>query len=84
MQKDTMKRSIVKTFFFKLVTTSITAMITGLGNAIVIHVAMTIIYIIYERIWNRINWGRKSQTNEMLRNEQEGQIYSLPVNHQPV
>lgn len=57
MYRDTTKRSIVKTIFFKIVTTSVTAMITGLGNALIIHALMTIIYLVYERVWNRIDWG---------------------------
>ena len=57
--KDTIWRSVVKTFFFKVITTSITACFTGIGKAVTIHVILTLVYLIYERVWNRINWGRK-------------------------
>lgn len=59
--KDTVFRSIVKTIFFKLITTSITAIFTGIGNAIMIHLILTVVYLVYERIWNRIGWGRITQ-----------------------
>jgi hypothetical protein len=47
---DTMLRSIVKTIGFKICTTTTTALIVGLKSAIFIHILMTIIYIIYERV----------------------------------
>jgi uncharacterized membrane protein len=55
--KDTIWRSVVKTIFFKLITTSITAMFTGLGKAVAIHLILTTVYLIYERVWNKIKWG---------------------------
>ena len=87
MYRDTTKRSVVKTLFFKIITTAVTAMITGLGNALFIHALMTIIYLVYERVWNRIDWGRKPikiESYELLRNEQTGYIpnpqgYTEPV-----
>lgn len=54
---DTLKRSIVKTILFKIITTSITAYFTGIGEAILIHLILTLVYLIYERVWSRINWG---------------------------
>ena len=56
--KDTITRSIVKTFFFKVVTTGVTAFITGLGTALLLHAGLTLFYLIYERLWNRIKWGK--------------------------
>lgn len=56
---DTAKRSIVKTICFKIITTSVTAMFTGIKGAIVIHAIMTVIYLVYERVWNKITWGTK-------------------------
>lgn len=57
--KDTVWRTIVKTIFFKIITTTITAMFTSVGKAVVIHIILTGVYLIYERVWNKINWGRK-------------------------
>lgn len=57
-QKDTVKRSIVKTLFFKIVTTSVTAFFTGIGTAILLHTILTAFYLLYERFWNRVKWGK--------------------------
>jgi uncharacterized membrane protein len=57
-QKDTIKRSIIKTLFFKIVTTSVTALFTGVGTAIVLHLILTVFYLVYERVWNKIKWGK--------------------------
>jgi uncharacterized membrane protein len=59
-QKDSIKRSIVKTLFFKIVTTTITAFFTGIGTAILLHTILTIFYLLYERFWNRLSWGKIS------------------------
>lgn len=58
MYKDTKKRTIIKTIGFKLVTTSFTALFTGLGDAIIIHIVLTLFYLIYERVWTNIQWGK--------------------------
>lgn len=58
MEKDTKLRTIVKTIGFKILTTSVTALVIGLKGAIFIHVLMTIIYLVYERVWNNVNWGK--------------------------
>lgn len=54
---DSIWRTIVKTIFFKIGTTSITAYFTGWGGAIKIHLILTLFYILYERVWSRIHWG---------------------------
>lgn len=56
--KDSIKRSILKTLLFKIGTTSITALFIGLKGAIIIHLILTVFYLIYERVWNKINWGK--------------------------
>lgn len=66
MTKESNLRTIVKTIVFKLFTTGITAIFTGLGGAIKIHIILTVFYLIYERIWCNINWGR---TFNKLKNE---------------
>lgn len=59
LNMDTTSRSIVKTILFKLITTSITALYMGnIGKAVALHVILTVVYLVYERGWNRISWGR--------------------------
>ena len=64
--KDTVTRSIVKTFFFKVVTTGVTAFITGLGTALLLHAGLTLFYLIYERVWNQIKWGKLKETTKII------------------
>lgn len=63
MEKDTIKRTIIKTVFFKFLTTTGTMLITGMsaGNAIGLHIILTSIYLVYERVWNKIKWGKKNE-----------------------
>ena len=57
-QKDSVKRTVVKTISFKIFTTLVTAMIVGIKGAIFIHILMTAIFVVHERVWNRIKWGK--------------------------
>jgi len=81
MERDTVKRSIVKTLFFKIVTTSVTAIFIGnIGKAILLHIILTVVYLIYERIWNKIEWGKKNinqskiVSNGVLCYDKEGKL----------
>lgn len=58
--KETTTRTAVKTASFKLFTTGITVLVFGLpiGEAILLHIAMTVVFILHERGWNLIKWGR--------------------------
>ncbi len=61
---DTVFRSVVKTIFFKVVTTGTTTLFMGLGDAILLHCILTAFYLLYERVWNKIKWGRVSKNTE--------------------
>lgn len=56
--KDTVTRSVVKTIFFKIVTAGTTTLFMGLGSAILLHAILTAFYLVYERVWNNIKWGK--------------------------
>lgn len=57
--KDTLKRTVIKTIVFKILTTSITAIFTGISGAILIHAILTLVYFLHEFLWNRISWGKQ-------------------------
>lgn len=61
---DSMKRTVVKTIFFKIGTTGITALFIGVGAAIGLHIILTLFYLIYERVWTKIKWGMKEKAVE--------------------
>jgi uncharacterized membrane protein len=52
------KRTIVRTISYRLIALLITAIWTGLSDAIVIHIILTAVHYGLERIWLKIKWGR--------------------------
>jgi uncharacterized membrane protein len=52
------KRTLVRTISYRVVALLITALWTGLSDAIVIHVILTVVHYVFERLWLRINWGK--------------------------
>jgi uncharacterized membrane protein len=55
---ETKKRTILRTISYRIIALLITAIWTGLNNAIVIHIILTVIHYIMERIWLGIKWGK--------------------------
>jgi uncharacterized membrane protein len=56
------KRTIVRTLTYRIIALLITAIWTGLGSAILIHIILTLIHYILERIWLKIKWGRLNES----------------------
>jgi len=56
---ETHIRTIVRTLGYRATALVITALWTGLGEAIAIHLVLAAMQYAYERIWLKINWGRK-------------------------
>jgi uncharacterized membrane protein len=52
------KRTIVRTVSYRIIALLITAIWTGLSDAVVIHVILTAVHYGLERIWLKIKWGR--------------------------
>jgi uncharacterized membrane protein len=52
------KRTVVRTISYRIIALLITAIWTGLGDAIVIHIILTAVHYGLERIWLKIKWGR--------------------------
>lgn len=66
---DSSIRSIVKTVTWRLTGSSATFLIVYLitgdlissgGVAVIQMIANTILYYLHERVWNKIQWGRKN------------------------
>ena len=55
---ETHKRTLARAISYRIVATLITAFWTGLGAAIAIHIILTLVHYIMERIWLKIKWGR--------------------------
>jgi len=52
------KRTVVRAVTYRIIALLITALWTGLSNAIIIHVILTAIHYAHERVWLKIKWGR--------------------------
>ena len=53
---ETKLRTAVRTISYRIIALLITALWTGLSDAIMIHLILTAVHYIVERIWLKINW----------------------------
>ena len=56
--QETHARTIARTITYRVVALLITAMWTGLGEAVTIHFVLAVVQYIIERIWLKIRWGK--------------------------
>ena len=54
---ETHTRTIVRTLSYRLIAMGITAIWTGLGEAVTIHFVLAMMQYVYERVWLQIKWG---------------------------
>lgn len=52
------KRTLVRTVSYRITALFITAIWTGISDAIVIHIILTAVHYAMERIWLKIKWGK--------------------------
>ena len=52
------KRTLIRTVTYRLLALLITAIWTGLGTAIAIHIILTLVHYVHERVWLKIKWGK--------------------------
>ncbi len=55
---ETHKRTIIRTLSYRITALLITAVWTGLGEAVAIHFVLALWQYLVERIWLKINWGK--------------------------
>jgi uncharacterized membrane protein len=55
---ETHLRTIIRTLAYRLTALAITALWTGLSDAVAIHVVLAGVQYIMERIWLKIKWGK--------------------------
>jgi hypothetical protein len=56
---ETHSRTIARTVSYRLVALLITALWTGLGEAVAIHFVLAIVQYTMERVWLRVKWGKQ-------------------------
>ena len=55
---ETHTRTVARTMSYRIIAMLITALWTGLGNAVIIHIVLAVVHYVMERVWLKINWGR--------------------------
>lgn len=55
---ETHSRTVVRTVSYRLIALLITALWTGLGDAIAIHFVLALLQYVMERAWLKIQWGK--------------------------
>jgi uncharacterized membrane protein len=58
---ETKTRTLVRTISYRIAALLITALWTGLSDAVLIHIILTVIHYVSERLWLKINWGKSAQ-----------------------
>jgi uncharacterized membrane protein len=62
---ETKKRTLIKSILWRLFATTNSFLVlclslnNALKSAILMNITGLIIYYLYERIWNKVKWGRK-------------------------
>ena len=55
--KELKKRTLLRTISYRVVALLITALWTGLSDAVLIHIVLAAVHYIMERLWLKIKWG---------------------------
>lgn len=55
---ETHKRTLARAISYRIIATAITALFTGVGKAILLHIILTLVHYAMERLWLRVKWGR--------------------------
>ena len=57
---ETHLRTWVRTLSYRLTALLITAIWTGLSEAVAIHFVLALVQYVMERAWLKVNWGKTS------------------------
>jgi hypothetical protein len=55
---ETHARTWVRTLTYRITALLITAVWTGLGNAVTIHLVLALVQYVMERVWLKVKWGK--------------------------
>jgi hypothetical protein len=60
---ETHARTVARTISYRIIALLITALWTGLGNAVIIHIVLATVHYVMERVWLTIKWGKIDAQN---------------------
>ena len=55
---ETHLRTFIRLASWRLVALSLTALWTGINDAILIHIVLAVGQYVYERVWLKFDWGK--------------------------
>lgn len=55
---ETHARTLARTIAYRIIALLITAIWTGLGDAVTIHIVLATVQYVMERAWLKIKWGK--------------------------
>lgn len=55
---ETHLRTLARTVTYRIIALLITALWTGLGDAVAIHIVLAAVQYIMERVWLKVKWGK--------------------------
>lgn len=55
---ETHTRTLARTIAYRITALLITAVWTGLSDAVAIHIVLAVVQYVMERIWLKIKWGK--------------------------
>ena len=58
---ETHARTLARTVSYRITALLITALWTGLSDAVLIHLVLATVHYVMERAWLKIRWGRGGQ-----------------------
>lgn len=58
LTSETRMRTIARVVSYRIAALILTALIIGLKDAVVIHIWLTLLHYIVERLWLAVPWGR--------------------------
>jgi len=57
---ETHSRTVLRAVTYRIIALLITAIWTGLSDAVIIHLILTAVHYVHERLWLRLAWGRRA------------------------
>ena len=57
--RELKKRTLLRTISYRVVALLITALWTGIGDAVAIHIVLAAVHYLFERLWLKCKWGMK-------------------------
>jgi uncharacterized membrane protein len=62
---ETWTRSIVKSIFYRIIATVVVALWVGIESALWLALIQTLLFILNDRVWQSISWGRNTDLDKM-------------------